>query len=152
MKCQNCHFELTGQEKVCPNCYAKISPPAGPYGQMPPPPYAQSPYAPPQPPVPPYYNQPYAQPKKKGGFAIASLVLGIISVLQGFSMDYFFDGSLILSILAIIFGALGIKTARKGMAIAGLILGIISASFIILGIVLGYAFGGYDLWYGEFNV
>lgn len=69
-----------------------------------------------------------AQAEKKG-FSIASMVLGIVSLVC-FCYCYI---SIPSSILAIIFGILGKKKGGKGMAIAGLVLGIIAiALFIIL--------------------
>jgi hypothetical protein len=72
--------------------------------------------------------------RRTSGFAIASLVLGIL----GFS------------ILAIIFGGVAINQtgkdpnlSGKGMAVAGLVLGIIgfiAELIIILAIVIGFAF------------
>ena len=56
------------------------------------------------------------------GFSIASMVLGIISVVL-FCFAYI---SIPGSILAIIFGAVGMKKGGKGMAIAGIVLGIIA--------------------------
>ncbi|PSL48587.1 hypothetical protein B0H94_104188 [Salsuginibacillus halophilus] len=56
----------------------------------------------------------------ENGFAVASLVLGIIAVV--FNLIPFIPYG--LAILAIIFGALGLRNSnRRGMAIAGLILG-----------------------------
>lgn len=57
--------------------------------------------------------------------AVASLVLGILALI-GFALPIPFFVE-IISILAIIFGALGAKKPQgKGMAIAGLVLGIIA--------------------------
>lgn len=106
----------------------------------PPPPQQQSPY-PPQAPYPPQqtppggYGQPpmapppYGQgypggmpgPKKANGAAIASLVCGLLFCIPG-----------ITGLLAIILGIVGIKVGGnpqrggRGMAIAGLILGLLS--------------------------
>ncbi|MDR1015015.1 MAG: DUF2510 domain-containing protein [Coriobacteriales bacterium] len=67
---------------------------------------------------------PYAaveQGKDRKGFAVASLVLGIFSLpCACFAYFAFFPG-----ILAVIFGILGMKSSRRGMAIAGLIMGIV---------------------------
>ena len=61
----------------------------------------------------------------KNGFAIASLIMGIVAV----PCDYIF---LIPSVLAIIFSIIGIAKASssgvgRGMSVAGLVLGIIAA-------------------------
>lgn len=64
--------------------------------------------------------------KKKGGFGVASFVLGIISICFSFipGISYF---SFILGILAIVFSIVSLcQKASKGLAITGLILSIIS--------------------------
>ena len=70
------------------------------------------------PPAPPAgYGEPYQQPPSQSkAMAIASLVLGIVSLLLF---------GIIAGPLAIIFGALRVKpgSAGRGMAIAGIILG-----------------------------
>lgn len=67
--------------------------------------------------------------KKTGkGLSIASLVLGIVSVV---SLCWMWV-SVICAVLAIIFGVIGGKRDGKGMAKAGLILGIIAASFAVI--------------------
>lgn len=62
------------------------------------------------------------QPK---GLAITSMVLGIISIVPGWCIPYL---PLILGLLAVIFGGVSIakKQGGKGMAVAGLVTGIIS--------------------------
>lgn len=73
---------------------------------------------------------------KNDGFAIASLVLGIIGLVF-----FWFP---VCSILAIIFAAISISRINKsdgqltgkGMAIAGLVLGIISVAIIVLVFVI----------------
>jgi len=114
-------------------------------GQPPPypyPPYPQSPYpsAPPgypaqpgqppwQGPYPPPYPQPnpgYAAPSSTNGFAIASLVLGILWIWW------------LGSILAVIFGHIALVQTHergqggRGMAIAGLVLGYIGVGLLVL--------------------
>ena len=63
------------------------------------------------------------------GFGIAALVVGIFSLL----MIQFIIISIALAILAIIFGILGLRKPNKGMAKAGLVLGIVSllATFLL---------------------
>jgi hypothetical protein len=80
-------------------------------------------------------NKPPRKGKAPGsGMAIASLVLGILGIL---SIPY-----LVLSLLAIIFGAISLRRYnegyhdRKGMAKAGLILGIIGAALTVLAIAV----------------
>jgi hypothetical protein len=99
-----------------------------PYGQQPP--YQQQQQFPPgygQPPMaPPPYGQGYPPggtpgPRKSNGAAIASLILGILGCVP-----------FITGILAVILGIVGIKAGSdpqrggKGMAIAGLLLGVLS--------------------------
>jgi hypothetical protein len=71
----------------------------------------------------------------KRGFAIASLVLGILSLCGS---GIFYCGGLI-SVVGIVLGALGINSKGKGMAIAGIIL---SAVGLILAIILRVIFRG----------
>lgn len=84
---------------------------------------------------------PTEEPKKeRKGFCIASMVLGIIALVF-FCIWYV---SIPCAILAIIFGILGLKTATRGMAIAGLVTGSIGLAisvivivFIIIGVTAG---------------
>lgn len=86
-------------------------------------------------------TNPTEEPKKeKKGFCIASMVLGIIALVF-FCIWYI---SIPCAILAIIFGILGLKTATRGMAIAGLVTGSIGLAisvivivFIIIGVTAG---------------
>lgn len=67
--------------------------------------------------------------KSGGGLSIASLVLGILAIINSF-IPFLNVVSYIFAILAVIFGIIGIvKKAGRGMAIAGLVMGILS--FII---------------------
>ncbi|MCI8384665.1 MAG: DUF4190 domain-containing protein [Clostridia bacterium] len=82
------------------------------------------------------------EPKKdKKGFCIASMVLGIVSLV--FFCAWYI--SIPCAILAIIFGILGIKTPTKGMAIAGLVTGsigfVVSIAIIIFLVIFGVAMG-----------
>lgn len=95
-----------------------------PYGQNP---YGQNPY--------PYYGE-----RKTSGFAVASLVLGLIGIF----LDAFF---LVPSILAIVFAAVSRKQTNagykgRGMAIAGLVLGIIFLAIYLVAIISGTAYIG----------
>jgi len=84
----------------------------------------------PQYPYPPTGFVPQPPPK---GMAVASLVLGIVGVVLGCS--YYFG--IPLGALAIIFAVLHKKKyGGSGMATAGLVLGIITAVFAVLGIIL----------------
>ena len=90
--------------------------------------------APPPPPAMP--GVPAYAPKQTNGLAVASLVLGILTLLLFFTIWLPF----ILGILAIVFGAVGISKANrgagsKGLAIAGLVCGAIGIAACILFIV-----------------
>lgn len=80
-------------------------------------------------------NQSPNQDGKYHGFAIAAMVCGIVGIVF-FCVWYI---SIILDILAIVFGTLVLKHNKKtntntgrGMAIAGLVLGIVSIALVIV--------------------
>ena len=119
----------------------------------PPPQSPQSPQSPqygppagagPHHPGPAQYGPPPGQ-QPGNGMAVAALVLGIVGAVF---VIIFFPLALVLGILAIIFGFIGRNrynrnpaVGRKGMAIAGLILGIIAtvlsiALFILVGVAI----------------
>ncbi len=77
------------------------------------------------------------KPRKKG-LCIASMVLGIVTLVL-FCVWYI---SIPCGILAIVFGALGVKTIDKGMAIAGIVTGAIGLfiAFCILLSVFTWGF------------
>lgn len=101
------------------------------------------------------YNQPYNQPygqqygsmyqedKSIKRFAIASLVLGIVS---------FFCCGIITSILAIVFGRISLskQPMNNGLAKAGFILGIIGLVGSILGTILMNCTGAIDSSFSEY--
>ena len=64
------------------------------------------------------------------GLSIASMVLGIVSIVL-FCVSYL---SIPCAILALIFGFVGRKKGGKGMATAGIVLGIIALGLDILAI------------------
>ena len=66
-------------------------------------------------------------PERGGGTAIAALVLGILSAVSC-CIPYF---SIPLSLAGIVCGALGLKSSRRSMAVAALILSIV---FLVLGV------------------
>jgi hypothetical protein len=86
----------------------------------------------------------YAPPASTNGLAVASLVLGLIGVL---SCGYTF---FVAPLLAVIFGVLGRRQIREtgqrgeGMAMAGLVLGIIGLviSALIVVVVIGAIVAG----------
>jgi hypothetical protein len=86
-------------------------------------------------------GSPFAQPPQRGnGVATAALVCGIIGVLIAW-MPFVVVAGVVLAILAVIFGVQGIRRAReqgtgRGVATAGLVLGVIGLLLAIVGIVL----------------
>ncbi len=78
-------------------------------------------------------TQTVAQESK--GLSIASMVLGIISVVL-FCIWYI---SIPCAILAIIFGIVGMKKGGKGMGIAGLVLGIVAVAILVIIYLLAVA-------------
>ncbi len=75
-------------------------------------------------------------PKDAKGVSIAGMVLGICSVVLVVWLGF------VLGILAIIFSLVGLKRGKNGMAIAGLVTGIIGLAISIL-IVVFFAVGIY---------
>jgi membrane-bound ClpP family serine protease len=77
----------------------------------------------------------------KNGLGIAALVCGIIGVLVGL-IPLMFLGAGALAILGIVFGIIGIRRAKRGeatnrgMAITGLVTGVIAACLAIYGVVV----------------
>lgn len=102
----------------------------------------------------PVQQQGYAQaraaaPTKTSGMAVASLVFGLVSVCTMFIAMIPFVGwfSLVPSVLAIVFGGVAMNQCNKdasisgrGMAVAGLVLGIIVAAF---GLMFRVIFAGF---------
>ena len=83
-----------------------------------------------------YQNMSYDEPKKAGKtwMPIAALVLGIISIVLSCT-----GYNIITGIIAIIFGAIYMskkQPERRGMAIAGLVLGIVSIVIFVIFIIV----------------
>lgn len=74
--------------------------------------------------------------KKNGvGMGVASMILGILSVTTSCCVPYL---PIVLALVGLVLGAAGIKmNSGRGMAIAGLILSIISLIPAIAAIVIG---------------
>ena len=83
--------------------------------------------------------------KNKKAFCIASMVLGIVSIVMCCSYGI----SIICGILAVVFGILGIKSEKKGMAISGITTGaigiIISIVMLIILIIMGFSASIFDI-------
>jgi hypothetical protein len=88
----------------------------------------------------PVYITPATAPAPSNGLGVSALVLGIVGVVLAWVPFLGF----ILGVLATVFGAVGLSYARKGkatnkgMAIAGLVLGIIAIVFwpLVLGTIV----------------
>ncbi len=86
--------------------------------------------------------------KQDNGFAIAALVFGLLGIIGGF-IPFVTYVAWLFGILGIVFGAIGMKKAKEvgsgnGLAIAGLVLGIIGtvvafAGFICIVIIAAIA-------------
>ena len=72
--------------------------------------------------------------KDKKGLAIAAMVLGIVAIV----LCLIWYISIPCGILAIIFGAISLKSTNKGMALSGVITGIVGIilSIVIIAIIL----------------
>jgi hypothetical protein len=73
----------------------------------------------------------------KKGFAIASLVLGILSLCA--AITWFCGGP--ISIAGIILGILGLKSSSRKMAIAGIVLSVIGFILMIIGVIVSLVLG-----------
>ena len=137
--CPHCSAVVEPSNAFCMNCGAQLAAPAQnmQYG------------APSQP-----YNPnmaPSAQPASSGGFCgkgVLALVMSVISLTFSFSLLAPFFG--ICGILGIIFGAVGMKQARaqnlsgRGLAVAGLVVGIVATIFSYLfGLLVFFDFLAY---------
>lgn len=86
---------------------------------------------------PPMPGAPVGVPKRSNGFAVASLVLGILTLVMFFAVWI----PILMGILAVVFGGIGISRAnkgagQKGLAIAGLVCGAVGMLAAILFIVV----------------
>lgn len=123
--CPYCNAVIESGNTFCMSCGADLSASAQNHTQ----------YAPKQP-----STHSSAQPANNGkicGKGVASLVLSLVSLLFVFTCASILVSS-VCGILGIVFGALGMKQARaqnlsgRGLAIAGLVIGIIAISFACL--------------------
>lgn len=88
----------------------------------------------------PVYQQPMMpqEPPKSVGLAVASMVMGILALLLSCCVPYL---PILLALLAVVFGGISLakKMGGKGMAIAGLVCGIIGLIPAVILIVTGAA-------------
>lgn len=113
-------------------------PPAG-YQQQPP--YGQQPYGQPYPQQ--YGPQPYGMVPQTNGAAVTGGVLGIIAVVLSFIpfIDFI---AIVLGVLGLIFGVVGNNRSKtmggqgRGMAITGIVCGIIAIALSALFLILVY--------------
>ena len=134
MICSKCGAEIPDGSKFCPVCGVSFDVAAAPQYQQPQPQpqfqqaapgYQQPVYQQPQPAV-----APDGKPMRSKGIAIAALVVGILAGVFCWFVPILGP---VLGIVAIILGALGIRSEAKGMAIAGLVIGIVA---LIVGIIV----------------
>ena len=84
-----------------------------------------------------FYQQPYQQPQQPQGgkgLAITSMVLGIVSVVF-FWIPYVDILTLLLGIAALVMGIIAGKKAKNGMAVAGIVLGIIGTVLSLISFI-----------------
>ncbi len=123
--CPYCNAVIESGNTFCMSCGADLSAPAQNRTQ----------YAPTRSPI--NSSAPAANSGNFCGKGVASLVLSLVSLFFAFSCASIFISG-ICGILGIVFGALGMKQARaqnlsgRGLAIAGLVIGIISTVFSCL--------------------
>jgi hypothetical protein len=87
------------------------------------------------PPVPP--TAPVTSTGDKKGLAIASLILGVLSLCGSI---FWFCGAP-LSIAGVVLGFLGLKSSGKGMAIAGIILSAVGLLLMVVFIIIAAVSG-----------
>ena len=75
---------------------------------------------------------------KKESYAVASLILGIVSIPTITAAFTIFGAivPVITSMLAIIFGVISLKSAKRKMALAGICTGIVTIALLIIGTIL----------------
>lgn len=81
-------------------------------------------------------NEPVKQDQKRDGMSITSLILGIIGLLAWFFPVCGFP----TTIVGLIFGILGLKSSKRKLAIAGLVLSSIGLLVTIINSALGAYF------------
>ena len=128
-----------GQPPYGPTQYGQAAYGQGQYGQ---PQYGQAPYGQPGYGPPPYGATPgsYGYPPANEGLATASMIIGIVSL----ALSCFYGFGLLGSPAALVMGRISLKRidasngqlGGRGMAQAGLILGIIGTVLLVLAIIV----------------
>jgi len=149
MFCSGCNSSLAGVVGAfCPRCGAQIAVLHDPYSQNPhgqspyeQNPHGQSPYG--QNPQGYYGHDPYGYGRlqKLGNFATASLVLGIIGLVAWFLPIIGFP----VTIVGLVLGIKGMKSAKRDRAIAGVVMSIIGLALTIINSVAGAVLGALGL-------
>lgn len=122
MFCKKCGFSNQDDAVFCQNCGEKLIPVEPEVNN----------FTPIENNVPPV--------KDNSGFATASLILGIISLISSFCCC----SNIVTAVLAIVFGIMGRKSSKSTFATVGLILAIVSLVFTLISFVLFFAFGFID--------
>lgn len=151
MFCKNCGSQIDDGASFCNNCGTPVgnqnvstAPQSTPVQPVVPPVQQQ---------MPPINNQPYQQPNNTGGnqekkpisLAVASMVLGICSLV--FYCVWFI--AIPAAIVGVILSILSLKNSKnggRGMAIAGLVTSIISIVLAVI-VIIAYFSGISDVQY-----
>lgn len=115
--CAKCGQQNNDNDKFCNSCGEQFEEQTNPQTQQPTQTYQQMGHA--------TYQQPAMQPKQSAGLGIASMVLGICALLFSCCIPYL---PFFLALAAVVMGGICLakKMGGKGMAIAGLVCGIIA--------------------------
>ena len=78
--------------------------------------------------------------EKQNGLAVASFVIGLVSIPMMFLPCCNLFASIGL-LMAVVFGVIGLKSDNRGLAIAGLITGLVGiALYVVVILVIGVSF------------
>lgn len=126
MYCSRCGQHNPPGTLYCTNCNAPLNETATSANQNAPSPYGTYAY---------HYSPAPTGDKSKDWAAITAFVTGILSIILCLTSYYNF----LLSLAAIIFGAIGLKSNQRGLSMAGLICGILGIVLTIIFIVMIFA-------------
>lgn len=93
----------------------------------------------------PYYPPPAVQSAPGNGFAVASLILGIVALITSCSLVL----SIPCGIIGLILGIVGKAKGAGGMAVAGIVLSVLALLFTIFFIVCIVVADGAYFWIGS---